>query len=64
MAEKQKGNRPRRRREGYIHRSNAICVVVHDMNGKNIPEDVVTRIMASVTEIAKKNDLLINFSTS
>lgn len=55
-------SRRRRRREGYIAKSPAICIVVHDMHGKAMPDDLAAQILAVVTEIALDNDYLINFT--
>ena len=63
MAEQQsKGNRQRRRREGYLHRSPAVCVVAHDPSGKDLPDHVAAQIVNSVTAIALDHGLLINFT--
>lgn len=54
--------RRRRRREGYIHKSPAICVVVHDMQGQPMPDAIAAKILNSVTEIALKHNYLISFT--
>lgn len=59
MAEK---TRRRRRREGYLHKSPAICVVVHDMHGKTMPDAVAAQILNAVTDIALANQYLISFT--
>lgn len=52
----------RRRREGYVHKSPAICVVVHDPMGKPLADSTVTEILNNVTEIALRDGLLISFT--
>lgn len=59
---KPKPNRQRRRREGYLHRSPAVCVVVHDPSGKTLPDDVVTDIVNTVNEISLGHGLLLSFT--
>lgn len=54
--------RRRRRREGYLHKSPAICVVVHDMHGKAMPDAVAAKILNAVTDIALENNYLISFT--
>lgn len=56
------GRRPRRRKEGYIAKSPAVCVVVHDPSGKAMPDALATQVINSVTEIAIKNGYLISFT--
>lgn len=57
-----KGKRPRRRTEGYIHKSPAVCIVVHDPTGKPMPNAMATEIINTVSELAMKNGYLINFT--
>lgn len=57
-----KDRKPRRRREGYIHKSPAICVVVHDPSGKPMPDKIAADILNNVTEVAIQNGYLINFT--
>lgn len=52
----------RRRNEGYIHKSPAVCVVVHDPTGKPLPDKVATEVLNNVTEIALRNGCIINFT--
>lgn len=54
--------RRRRRREGYLHKSPAICVVVHDMHGKPMPDAMATQILNAVTDIALENMYLVSFT--
>lgn len=54
--------RDKRRREGYLAQSPAICVVVHDPTGKPMPDKIATTILNNVTEIALENGFLINFT--
>lgn len=54
--------KPRRRREGYIAKSPAVCVVVHDPSGRPMPDGIAAKIVNEVTEIALQNGYLINFT--
>jgi hypothetical protein len=54
--------KPRRRREGYLHKSPAICVVIHDPTGRPMPDNVAAEILNNVTQIAISNGFLINFT--
>lgn len=54
--------RRRKRREGYIRKSPAICIVIHDMHGKPMPDAVAAQILNAVTDIALANQYLINFT--
>lgn len=54
--------KPRRRREGYLHKSPAVCVVIHDPSGRPMPDATATEILNRVTELAIKNGYLINFT--
>lgn len=58
----QQPRRRRRRREGYLHKSPAVCIVVHDMHGKPMPDAMAAQILNAVTEIALANQYLINFT--
>lgn len=59
MAEKR--NR-RRRNEGYLHKSPAICVVVHDPAGNPMPDKIAAEILNDVTQVALREGYLINFT--
>jgi hypothetical protein len=59
---KQKPQRTRRRNEGYIHKSPAICIVVHDPQGKPMPDADAKDILGEITSIALKRGYLINFT--
>lgn len=54
--------KPKRRREGYIAKSPAICVVVHDMHGKAMPDAVAAKILNAVTDIALEHSYLVSFT--
>lgn len=54
--------RRRKRREGYLPKSPAICVVVHDMHGKPMPDAVAAKILNAVTDIALEHSYLISFT--
>lgn len=54
--------RRRRRREGYLPKSPAICIVVHDMHGKPMPDATAAQILNAVTDIALANNYLISFT--
>jgi hypothetical protein len=62
MAEKSDRKYPRRRREGYLRKSPAICVVVHDPEGKALPDAVVTDIVNTVNEISLEHGYLLSFT--
>lgn len=57
-----KGKTRRRRNEGYIDKSPAVCVVVHDPSGKTMPDTTATEVLNAVTTIALKHGYLINFT--
>lgn len=50
------------RRRGYIAKSPAVCVVVHNPSGAPMSDAVAARIINSVTEIALEEGCLINFT--
>lgn len=54
--------KPRRRNEGYIHKSPAVCVVVHDPSGKTMADSTAVEVLNAVTNIALKHGYLINFT--
>lgn len=54
--------RNNKRREGYIQKSNAVCVVAYDLNGKPIPDDVATKIVNAVFQVTQNERLAINFT--
>lgn len=54
--------RRRKRREGYLPKSPAICIVIHDMHGKPMPDLIAAQILNGVTEIALEHQYLINFT--
>lgn len=58
----QKSKRPRRRNEGYIHKSPAVCVVVYDPTGKPMPDNVAARILNAVHETALEEGYIISFT--
>lgn len=57
---KSKG-RPRRR-EGYINKSPAVCIVVHDPTGQPLPDGVATEIVNAVNDISLGHGLLLSFT--
>lgn len=58
---KNRGNR-RGRSNGYVHKSPAVCVVVHDPSGRTMPESDATEIVNTIHEIAFRKGYLINFT--
>lgn len=52
----------RKGKQGYLHRSPAICVVVHDPGGRAMPNSVANEILERVTEIALREGYLINYT--
>lgn len=63
MAKTDKKYKPKsRRKEGYLHKSPAICVVVHDMHGNPMPDAVAAQILNAVTDIAMSHNYLISFT--
>lgn len=56
-----KNTKPRRR-EGYLPKSPAVCVVVHDPSGKPMPDKLATEIINVVTEIALREKYLVSFT--
>ena len=61
MDKKKKYSKPKRK-EGYLHKSPAICVVVHDMHGNPMPDAVAAQILNAVTDIAINNNYLVSFT--
>lgn len=51
-----------RRKEGYIHRSPAVCVVVHDLTGKPISDEIASKVVNAVFEVTQEERLAINFT--
>lgn len=51
-----------RRQHGYVAKSPAICVVVHDPSGKPLDEGVANEILNAVNEISLPNGYLLNFT--
>lgn len=61
--EKKRSYKPKpKRKEGYLHKSPAVCIVVHDMHGKPMPDTVAAQILNAVTDIAIANNYLISFT--
>lgn len=54
--------RPKRRHEGYMHKSPAVCVVVHDPAGRAMPDKIAAEIINRVTDIALREGYLVNFT--
>ncbi len=54
--------RSRGRSHGYVQRSPAVCIVVHDPSGKPMPDSDATEIVNSIHEIAFSKGYLINFT--
>jgi hypothetical protein len=52
----------RRRREGYLHKSPAVCVVLYDHHGQPIPDDVATKFINAAFELAQQNNYLVSFT--
>lgn len=52
----------RRRRHGYIHKSPAVCIVVHDPSGRPMPDAIAAKIINNVTEIALDEGYLFSFT--
>ena len=50
------------KRKGFIQKSPAICVVVHDLGGMAIPDKVANEILDAVTEKAVKYGYVINYT--
>jgi hypothetical protein len=55
-------SRPKKRSNGYIHRSPAVCVTVYDLSGRPMPDSDATEIVNSVFEIAMEKGYVINFT--
>ena len=57
-------NKPkvRRRKEGYVQKSPAICMVVYDPTGKPLSDEVTSKMLNHITEIALENRYFINFT--
>lgn len=62
MANPTNKRRNRRRNEGYLHKSPAVCVVVHDPSGNPMPDKIAAEILNKVTDIALREGYLINFT--
>ena len=46
----------------FVNKSNAVCVVVHTMEGAPIPEGIANEIVSSIDEIAKRERYLVNYT--
>jgi hypothetical protein len=66
MAEKKARKPPRkpskRRKEGYVERSNAVHLTVWDGYGNVLPDDVVTEIVNTVNEVSGRHGFLLSFT--
>lgn len=47
---------------GYVHKSPAVCIVVHDPSGKPMPDSVAAQIVNTIHETAVNNGYLISFT--
>lgn len=54
--------RNRRRKEGYLNQSNAVCVVAYDLTGKPISEEIAAQVVNAVFEITQGEKLAISFT--
>lgn len=61
MAEQKNKRRPRAKRT-YIHRPNAVCITIHSQDGSPVPRAVLNEATEAVTNIALRNNLLINLA--
>lgn len=54
----------RKKRENYVHRSPAVCVVAYDMHGRSMPDSHAAEMANAVSEIAKKHGYLVSITRS
>lgn len=52
----------RRRKEGYLNQSNAVCVVAYDLNGKAISDEIAAKVVNAVFDITQEERLAISFT--
>jgi hypothetical protein len=57
MAEKK-----RRKKTGYLHKSNALCMTVYDLRGAPLPQAVVDELLATVNEKALSKGLITTYT--
>lgn len=62
MSESSKKKR-NRSKQTYIHRTNAVCITLYDLQGKTVPAEVRHQAEQAVTDIALANGLVINIAT-
>jgi hypothetical protein len=51
-----------RRRSGYQHKSPAVCIVVYDLGGNPMPDNVAAQILNVVTDEALRHGYVISFT--
>lgn len=54
--------RQKRRREGYLNQSPAVCVVAYDLNGQAISDTIAAKIVNAVFEVTQEEKLAISFT--
>lgn len=59
---KSRSNKRGKPRRTYVHRPNAVCITVHSMDGSPVPRSVLNEAAEAVTDIAIKNNCLINLA--
>lgn len=55
---------PKRRKEGYVERTNAVNLTIWDGYGNVIPDDTVTEIINTANEVSAKHGFLLSFTQS
>jgi hypothetical protein len=64
-----KGRKParkpiKRRKEGYVERTNAVNLTIWDGYGNVIPDDTVTEIINTANEVSARHGFLLSFTQS
>jgi len=52
----------RRRKEGYVHRSSALNMTVYDPTGKPLSDEVASKLLNTITQVALDNKYFISFT--
>lgn len=58
MAEKSR----RKKKTGYLHKSNALCITVYDLRGAPLPQAVVDDLLTTVNDKALSQGLITTYT--
>lgn len=56
----QKKSRPKRKSRKYVHKTNAVCITLHSVDGSTVPRPVLDAAIQRVEELAQDYNCLVN----